>query len=106
MGMRLFHEEQFGPVVPVAEFEQVNEVIDVVKASWNGQQDAVFTSDAAKVEPLADALSTIVGRVNVNMQCARGPDVFPSRAGGRRPWARCRRRSRCGPSPSRRLSPC
>ena len=26
---------------------------------------------------LVDALSTIVGRVNVNMQCARGPDVFP-----------------------------
>ena len=24
-----------------------------------------------------DALSTIVGRVNINMQCARGPDVFP-----------------------------
>jgi glyceraldehyde-3-phosphate dehydrogenase (NADP+) len=75
--MRLFHEEQFGPVVPVAEFEQVSEVIDVVKASWNGQQAAVFTSDAVKAAPLVDALSTIVGRVNVNMQCARGPDVFP-----------------------------
>jgi len=24
-----------------------------------------------------DALSTIVGRVNINMQCARGPDAFP-----------------------------
>ncbi len=75
--MRLFHEEQFGPVVPVAEFDQLTEVIDVVKASWNGQQAAVFTSDAVKAAPLVDALSTIVGRVNVNMQCARGPDVFP-----------------------------
>ena len=63
--------------MPVAEFEQVSEVIDVVKASWNGQQAAVFTSDAVKAAPLVDALSTIVGRVNVNMQCARGPDVFP-----------------------------
>ena len=75
--MRLFHEEQFGPVVPVAEYDSVSEVIEVLKNSWNGQQAAVFTSDAVAAAPLVDALSTIVGRVNVNMQCARGPDAFP-----------------------------
>ena len=75
--MRLFHEEQFGPVVPVAEYDSVSEVIEVLKSSWNGQQAAVFTSDAVAAAPLVDALSTIVGRVNVNMQCARGPDAFP-----------------------------
>jgi len=75
--MRVFHEEQFGPVVPVAEFQELREVVDTLKDSWNGQQAAIFTNDAAAAAPLVDALSTIVGRVNINMQCARGPDAFP-----------------------------
>ena len=36
--MRLFHEEQFGPVVPVARFEHVDEVVSAIRKSWNGQQ--------------------------------------------------------------------
>jgi len=77
--MRLFHEEQFGPVIPVAKYEHVDEVVAAAKASWNGQQASLFTVDpegstAAKV---LDALSTIVGRVNLNLQCSRSPDAFP-----------------------------
>ena len=75
--MRLFHEEQFGPVVPVATYEDLGEVVETLKHSWNGQQAALFTEDPVAAAPLVDALSTIVGRVNVNMQCARGPDAFP-----------------------------
>lgn len=75
--MRLFHEEQFGPVVPVARFSDTAEVISAVKASWNGQQAAIFTSAADKAAPLVDALSTIVGRININAQCGRSPDVVP-----------------------------
>ena len=75
--MRLFQEEQFGPVVPVARFSDVSEVVAAVKASWNGQQAAIFTSSAEKAAPLVDVLSTIVGRINLNTQCGRSPDVVP-----------------------------
>ena len=75
--MRLFHEEQFGPVLPVAAFDDVAEVHAAVRASWNGQQAALFTRDPAAAAPLIDMLSTVVGRINLNVQCSRGPDVFP-----------------------------
>jgi glyceraldehyde-3-phosphate dehydrogenase (NADP+) len=76
-GMRLFSEEQFGPVVPIAKFSDTAEVDAAVRASWNGQQAAIFTTSAAKAAPLIDNLSTVVGRININSQCSRGPDVFP-----------------------------
>jgi glyceraldehyde-3-phosphate dehydrogenase (NADP+) len=78
--MRLWHEEQFGPVIPVAVFDDISEVQQYVAGSPYGQQAAIFTqsteqgSDAAA---LTDTLSTIVGRININTQCARSPDVFP-----------------------------
>merc|ERR1712060_575187 len=76
-GMRLFSEEQFGPVVPIAKFSDTAEVDAAVRASWNGQQAAIFTASAAQAAPLVDMLSTVVGRININSQCSRGPDVFP-----------------------------
>jgi len=75
--MRIFHEEQFGPVVPVASFSDVGEVLDAIKTSWNGQQAAIFTSSAEAAAPLVDSLSTVVGRINLNAQCGRSPDVVP-----------------------------
>jgi len=75
--MRLFHEEQFGPVVPVARFRDVSEVTGAIKASWTGQQASIFTADAEAAAPLVDTLSTVVGRINLNVQCGRSPDVVP-----------------------------
>ena len=75
--MRLFHEEQFGPVVPIARFSKLEEVTGAIKASWNGQQAAIFTSDAKAAAPLVDTLSTVVGRINLNVQCGRSPDNVP-----------------------------
>jgi glyceraldehyde-3-phosphate dehydrogenase (NADP+) len=75
--MRVFSEEQFGPVVPIASFAHVSEVDEAVRASWNGQQAAIFTKDPKAAASLMDMLSTVVGRVNLNSQCSRGPDVFP-----------------------------
>lgn len=49
----------------------------MIAQSWNGQQAAIFTTDAGSAGPLVDALSTVVGRININSQCSRGPDVFP-----------------------------
>jgi len=75
--MRLFHEEQFGPVVPVARYRDIGDVHAALKASWNGQQCSLFTADATAAAPIVDTLSTIVGRVNLNAQCGRSPDVVP-----------------------------
>ncbi|MBI3298368.1 MAG: aldehyde dehydrogenase family protein [Elusimicrobia bacterium] len=81
-GMRVFDEEQFGPVVPVAPFDDPAEVLDWLAESHYGQQASLFTSDAAAAGPLLDALVNQVCRVNVNTQCRRGPDTFPF--GGRK----------------------
>merc|ERR1711972_702354 len=53
------------------------EVHAAVRNSWNGQQAAIFTADPAAAAPLVDMLSSVVGRINLNAQCSRGPDVFP-----------------------------
>ncbi len=81
-GMRLWSEEQFGPIVVVAPFDDAHEVLDWLADSSFGQQASLFTRDAAAAGPLVDALANLVCRVNLNTQCRRGPDTFPF--GGRR----------------------
>jgi glyceraldehyde-3-phosphate dehydrogenase (NADP+) len=58
--MRVFTEEQFGPVVPIASFANVSEVHDAVRASWNGQQAAIFTKDPKAAAPLMDMLQPLL----------------------------------------------
>ena len=64
-------------MVPVARYSEPSEVVDALKASWNGQQAAIFTSDAKAAAPIVNTLSTVVGRININTQCGRSPDVVP-----------------------------
>jgi len=75
--MRVFREEQFGPVVPVVRYSSVNEVIDHVQQSDFGQQLSIFGSDPEQVAHLVDVLANQVGRINLNAQCQRGPDTLP-----------------------------
>jgi len=74
---RLALEEQFGPVVPIAEFDDVAEFERYVTDSHYGMQASIFAKDPAQVGALIDALSNQVCRINLNAQCQRGPDVFP-----------------------------
>ncbi|WP_157267857.1 NADP-dependent glyceraldehyde-3-phosphate dehydrogenase [Azohydromonas aeria] len=76
-GMKLYREEQFGPLVPVADFEDVEEALQYVVTSEHGQQVSLFGSDPAQLGALIDPLVNQVCRVNLNAQCQRGPDVFP-----------------------------
>jgi glyceraldehyde-3-phosphate dehydrogenase (NADP+) len=76
-GMKLYREEQFGPVVPVMAFDDINEALDYVITSDHGQQVSLFGSDPAQIGALVDPLVNQVCRVNINCQCQRGPDVFP-----------------------------
>jgi glyceraldehyde-3-phosphate dehydrogenase (NADP+) len=76
-GMRLWHEEQFGPVVPIAVYDDIEEPLDWVRDADHGQQASIFSRDSEEVAVLIDGLANQVCRVNLNSQCQRGPDVFP-----------------------------
>ena len=75
--MKLYREEQFGPLVPVMAFDDVEEALDYVITSDHGQQVSLFGNDPAQIGALVDPLVNQVCRVNLNCQCQRGPDVFP-----------------------------
>jgi len=76
-GMRLYVEEQFGPVVPIATFRDIEEPMNYVIDSDYGQQVSLFGSDPDVIADLVDPLVNQVCRVNINSQCQRGPDIFP-----------------------------
>ena len=75
--MKLYREEQFGPLVPIVPFDNIEETIDYLIESDHGQQVSLFGSDADQLATLIDPLVNQVCRVNINCQCQRGPDVFP-----------------------------
>jgi len=75
--MRVWHEEQFGPLIPLTTFERLDDIYEYLAASQYGQQAAVFSRDATALAPLIDTLVNQVSRVNLNSQCQRGPDSFP-----------------------------
>jgi glyceraldehyde-3-phosphate dehydrogenase (NADP+) len=74
---RVYHEEQFGPVVPVVPFDDVEEAVRFVVESPYGQQLAIFGRDPEEIARLVDPLVNQVCRLNINSQCQRGPDTFP-----------------------------
>jgi glyceraldehyde-3-phosphate dehydrogenase (NADP+) len=75
--MKVYYEEQFGPVIPVVPFEDHQEAIDYVVNSNFGQQLSIFGHDSKIIGSLIDAFANQVGRINLNVQCQRGPDSFP-----------------------------
>ena len=75
--MRVFHEEQFGPVVPILSFKEISEPIQYIVESNFGQQVSIFGTDSTQLAELIDPLVNQVCRVNINCQCQRSPDVFP-----------------------------
>ncbi|MGY4494223.1 NADP-dependent glyceraldehyde-3-phosphate dehydrogenase [Pseudomonas sp. TE3610] len=75
--MRVYQEEQFGPVVPIVPFRDLETVIDYVLESDFGQQASIFGTDATQVGKLVDLFANQVGRININAQCQRGPDTYP-----------------------------
>lgn len=75
--MRIYYEEQFGPIVPIVPFTNDEQAIEYVVNSNFGQQVSIFGKDSARVAKLMDAFVNQVGRINLNAQCQRGPDTFP-----------------------------
>jgi glyceraldehyde-3-phosphate dehydrogenase (NADP+) len=75
--MRLYWEEQFGPIIPVVPYDDLELPIRYVEESPYGQQVSLFGRDASQLARLIDPLVNQVCRVNINSQCQRGPDTFP-----------------------------
>ena len=75
--MRVYQEEQFGPVIPVLSFSDIEEPLDDMAESNYGQQVSLFGKDVYALSPLIDTLVNLVCRVNLNSSCQRGPDVYP-----------------------------
>lgn len=75
--MRVFHEEQFGPVIPLVPFTRIEQPIRYIEESVYGQQVSIFGRDPQQLASLIDPLVNQVSRVNINSQCQRGPDLFP-----------------------------
>ncbi|MBC7557704.1 MAG: NADP-dependent glyceraldehyde-3-phosphate dehydrogenase [Chryseobacterium sp.] len=76
-GMKLYREEQFGPIVPIVSFNDLQVPIDYMITSNYGQQVSIFGTDTQEISHLIDGLVNQVSRVNLNVQCQRGPDTFP-----------------------------
>ncbi|MBT8209505.1 MAG: NADP-dependent glyceraldehyde-3-phosphate dehydrogenase [Eudoraea sp.] len=75
--MRVYEEEQFGPIIPIVPFEDIEEPLDDMAESNYGQQVSLFGNDVYALSPLIDTLANLVCRVNLNSSCQRGPDVYP-----------------------------
>ena len=75
--MRVYREEQFGPVIPIVTFKTLAEVSDYIVNAEFGQQLSIFGTDSEDVARLIDIAASQVGRINLNAQCQRGPDTFP-----------------------------
>jgi len=75
--MKIYREEQFGPLIPVVSFKRLAEPVAYLHASPYGQQISVFGTDIQTLGPLVEAAGSQVARVNINAKCQRGPDLFP-----------------------------
>jgi glyceraldehyde-3-phosphate dehydrogenase (NADP+) len=75
--MKLYTEEQFGPIIPIVPFKSLKTPIEYVINSPFGQQVSIFSQDPDAIALLIDMLAGQVGRINLNSQCQRGPDTFP-----------------------------
>ena len=75
--MKLYHEEQFGPIIPIVPYNDIEVPIQYLIDATHGQQVSIFSNDSDEIASLIDPLVNQVSRVNINAQCQRGPDVFP-----------------------------
>ncbi|MEM6515761.1 MAG: NADP-dependent glyceraldehyde-3-phosphate dehydrogenase [Bacteroidota bacterium] len=75
--MRVYNEEQFGPIIPVVPFKHIDQPLNDMGKSEYGQQVSLFGRDIKQLGPLIDVLANLVCRVNLNSSCQRGPDIYP-----------------------------
>ncbi|MCU0391254.1 MAG: NAD-dependent succinate-semialdehyde dehydrogenase [Thermoflexibacter sp.] len=73
MGMPIFDEETFGPVMAISSFKSEDEAIRLANATDFGLSATVFTQDANRIERLIKSLE--VGAVYVNTMAKSDPRI-------------------------------
>jgi len=76
-GMRVYDEEQFGPLVPIVAYNDLEEVMESIAESNCGQQCSLFSTQEETIASAVDNMVNQVCRVNINVACQRGPDYLP-----------------------------
>lgn len=56
--MRIYHEEVFGPVIPIIKFKTFEEAINIANDTEYGLGGYVYTSDKAKFDAVVKRLKT------------------------------------------------
>ena len=74
--MRLYREEQFGPIIPIVPFGSEDEPLSYITESCYSQQASIFGARGS-VGIWVRALENQVCRTNVNVYCQRSPDTLP-----------------------------
>jgi glyceraldehyde-3-phosphate dehydrogenase (NADP+) len=77
--MNIYMEEQFGPVIPIAPYMDIETVLEYGREGKYGQQVSIFTGErnAGMAADLLDKFAPVFGKINVNSQCGRSPDTVP-----------------------------
>ena len=75
--MDLYKEEQFGPIVPVAEYDSMETVLEYAREGIYGQQASIFTAKGDGSSLLIDRFANVFGKININGSCGRSPDSLP-----------------------------
>ncbi|CAB9524852.1 N-succinylglutamate 5-semialdehyde dehydrogenase [Seminavis robusta] len=76
--MKVYHEEQFGPVIPIAPYEEFETVLAFGQDGPYAQQVSLFTAkDAETASTVIDRFSAVFGKINLGSQCGRSPDTLP-----------------------------
>ncbi|GKY96744.1 hypothetical protein MPSEU_000633900 [Mayamaea pseudoterrestris] len=76
--MKVFNEEQFGPIIPITTYSSLEEVINFGQSGQPfGQQVSIFGQDPASTIELVDGFSAVFAKINLNQQCGRSPDTLP-----------------------------
>jgi glyceraldehyde-3-phosphate dehydrogenase (NADP+) len=76
LGMKIFDEEQFGPIVPIVRYRKPSDVVDWHVRSPYGQQAGIHGPDSPVKRELVATLASFVARINLDDVCQRGPDTF------------------------------
>ena len=71
--MRAYTEELFGPVAVVYRVDTDDEAVDLANSTVYGLGGAVFSTDTARAEAVAQRIDA--GMVNVNTPAGEGPDI-------------------------------
>lgn len=72
-GVRLVDEEQFGPVLPIIKYSNVDDVIAIANKGENGLGGSIWSSNSELAYTLASRLDT--GAVWINEHCNVQPDA-------------------------------